>query len=192
MGSGFLKKEILYFDKPGRDNTEATFTSAKERAMELGIDTIVIASTSGEAAIHASTFFKNFKLIVITHSVGLHGPDIQEFTDEAKSIVLSNGGVVHTATHAFGGVGRSVRRKFNTYQTEEIIANTLRVLGEGMKVVCEVALMAADAGLVRTDSEVICIAGTGHGADTAVVLQAANAQDFFNIKIKEIICKPRL
>jgi hypothetical protein len=192
MGSTFFKKEVIYFDKPGKDNTEATFALAKERAVELGIDIIVIASTTGETASRASSFFKGFKLIVITHSAGLHGPDSQEFTDEARSIVLSNGGIVHTATHAFGSVGRSVRRKFNTYQTEEIIANTLKVLGEGIKVVCEIALMAADAGLVRTDSEVICIAGTGHGADTAVVLQPANAQDFFNIRIKEIICKPRL
>ena len=46
--------------------------------------------------------------------------------------------------------------------------------------------------LVRTDKEVVCIAGTGHGADTAVVLQPVNAQKFFDLKIKEIICKPRL
>ena len=40
-----------------------------------------------------------------------------------------------------------------------------------MKVVLEIAAMAADAGLVRTDEDVICIGGTGRGADTAVVLQ---------------------
>ncbi|MFH1928052.1 MAG: hypothetical protein ABIK79_07760 [Chloroflexota bacterium] len=54
------------------------------------------------------------------------------------------------------------------------------------------APMAADAGLIRTDEEVIAIAGTGRGADTAVVLQPAHAQDFFNLRVKEIICKPRL
>lgn len=185
-------RSVVYFSRPGKDNTEATFAAAKERAVELGINTIVIASTSGEAAIRASAFFQGFKLVVVTHSTGMHEPNVQGFTDEARSVVQSCGGVVHTATHVFGGVGRSIRRKFNTYQTEEIIANTLKVLGEGMKVVCEIALMAADAGLVRTDSEVVCIAGTGHGADTAVVLRPANAQDFFNMKINEIICKPRL
>jgi hypothetical protein len=65
-------------------------------------------------------------------------------------------------------------------------------MGEGMKVVYEIAVMAADAGLARTDEEIIAIAGTGRGADTAVVLKPANARDFFDIRVKEILCKPRL
>jgi hypothetical protein len=187
-----LNMNVVYFERPGKENTEATFAAAKGRAAELGIDTILIASTTGDTARKASEFFKGSKLVVITHSTGLREPNVQQFSDEARSIIRSNGGVVHTATHAFGGVGRSVRRQFNTYQTEEIIANTLRVFGEGIKVVCEIALMAADAGLVGTDRELVCIGGTGHGADTAVILRPANAQDFFDLKIKEIICKPRL
>ena len=53
------------------------------------------------------------------------------------------------------------------------------------------ALMAADAGLVRTNEEIVAIAGTGRGADTAVVLRPANAQNFFDLRVLEIICKPR-
>jgi len=53
-----------------------------------------------------------------------------------------------------------------------------------MKVVCEMALMAADAGLARTDEDVICIAGSGRGADTAVVLRPVNLIDFFDLKIR--------
>jgi hypothetical protein len=52
------------------------------------------------------------------------------------------------------------------------------------------ALMAADAGLVRTDELVLAIAGTGRGADTAVVLKPANAQTFFDLRFLEIICMP--
>jgi hypothetical protein len=77
----------------------------------------------------------------------------------------------------------------------EIVSQTLRILGQGMKVVCEIAAMAADAGLVRTDEEVIAVAGTGgagRGADTAVVLQPVNAHKFFETRVKEILCKPRL
>jgi hypothetical protein len=61
-----------------------------------------------------------------------------------------------------------------------------------MKVACEIAAMAADAGLVRTDAEIIAVGGTGRGADTAVVLLPNYSHRFFNMKIKEIICKPRL
>ena len=72
----------------------------------------------------------------------------------------------------------------------DIIANTLRIFGQGMKVVCEITLMAADSGLARTDEDVIAIAGSSRGADTAVVLAPVNSQDFFDLKVKEILCKP--
>lgn len=61
-----------------------------------------------------------------------------------------------------------------------------------MKVAVEITLMAADAGLIRTDQEAIAIAGTGKGADTALVLKPANAQTFFDLEIREILCKPRV
>jgi hypothetical protein len=50
--------------------------------------------------------------------------------------------------------------------------------------------MAADAGLVRTDEDIIAIAGTSHGADTAVVLKPVTSQNFFDLRVKEILCKP--
>ena len=192
MDSEAIKKSIVYYNRPGKENTEDTLTMAKERAIELGIDTIIVASTVGTTAIRAAEYFKGLKLVVVCHYTGFREPNVQELDTEARSAVESMGGVVHIATHTFGGVGRSIRNKFNTYQTEEIIAQTLRIFGEGVKVVCEIALMAADAGLVKTGQEVVCVAGTGHGADTAVVLQPVNAQRFLDLKIKEIICKPRL
>jgi len=64
-------------------------------------------------------------------------------------------------------------------------------MGQGMKVVIEISVMAADAGLVRTDEDIIAIGGSGRGADTAVVLRPVNSNDFFDLKVKEILCKPR-
>jgi hypothetical protein len=97
---------------------------------------------------------------------------------------------VLTCQHAFGGVGRAVRNKLSTYQVDEIMAYTLRIFGQGIKVAIELALMAADAGLVRTDEDVISVGGSGSGADSAIVLQPANSSRFFDLKVKEIICKP--
>ena len=86
--------------------------------------------------------------------------------------------------------GRAVRRKLGTYELEELVAFTLRTFGQGMKVAVEIALMAADAGLVRTGTPCISIGGTGEGADTAILLLPVNAQDFFDIRILEIWAKP--
>ena len=53
-------------------------------------------------------------------------------------------------------------------------------------------LTAADSGLVRTDEDAISVGGTSHGADTVLVLRPANSHNLFDLKIKEILCKPRL
>jgi len=89
-------------------------------------------------------------------------------------------------------VGRAVRKKLGTYELEEIIAYTLRIFGEGTKVAVEIALMAADAGLISTREPCISVGGTDRGADTAILLRPAHAQNFFDIRIMEILAKPQL
>ncbi len=182
----------VYFERPGRENTERTLEIAKARAEELGIKSILVASTRGETGARAVEVFQGYNLVVVTHSTGLREPNEQELSEEARAKIEAAGAKILTCQHAFGGVGRAVRKKLGTYELEEIIAYTLRIFGEGVKVACEIALMAADAGLVRTDEEVIAIAGTGRGADTAVILVPANAQTFFDLRILEVLCKPRL
>jgi hypothetical protein len=181
-----------YFDRPGKENTQRTLELARKRAEELGIRTILVASTRGETGKRACEVFQGYDVVVVTHSTGFKEPNYQELTDENRVAIEAAGGKILTCQHAFGGVGRAVRKKLGTYELEELIAYTLRLFGEGLKVAVEIALMAADAGLVRTDQPCIAIAGTGSGADTAVVLKPANAQTFFDLKVLEIICKPRL
>ena len=67
----------------------------------------------------------------------------------------ARGIAVHTVTHAFGGLSRAMRSKFNTHVIGDIVANTLRIFGQGMKVAVEITLMAADCGAVRTDETVV-------------------------------------
>lgn len=183
-------KKIVYFDEPGPQNTDEVLKLAKERADELGIKTIIVASTIGETGVKASEIFKGYNLIVVSHVAWFKGPDVEEFSKENYEKIIKNGGKIVTATHVFGGIGRAIRRKFNTIQVDEIIANVLRLFGQGMKVACEIACMAVDAGYVKPGEDVISIAGTGRGADTAIVMKTASTHDFFEIKIKEIICKP--
>ena len=166
--------------------------AAKKRADELGIRSVVVASTGGETGVKAAEMFSGYNVVVVTHSTGFGGQDVQELTPENRERILNAGGKILTTTHAFGGLGRAIRRKLNTYQYDEIVANTLRVFGQGTKVAIEIAMMAADAGLISVKEDVISIGGTDSGADTALVLQPANVQDFFDVKVREIICKPWL
>jgi hypothetical protein len=190
--SSEIQVTAAYFEKPGKENTQRTLELAKRRAEELGIKTILVASTRGDTGVQACEVFQGYDVVVVTHSTGFKEPDFQELTDENRAAIEAAEGKILTSQHTFGGVGRAVRKKLGTYELEELIAYALRLFGEGMKVVVEIAVMAADAGLVRTDESVIAIAGTSKGADTAVVLKPANAQAFFDLKVLEVLCKPRL
>jgi len=185
-----MEAKIVYFDEPGKENTDEVLRLAGLRAEELGIKTILVASTTGNTALKAVEVFRGARIVAVSHFTGMREPNTQDFTEENRQKLVSAGGAVLTATHLFSGLGRAMRKKFKMYLFEETVANTLRIFGQGMKVVCEIALMAADAGLVRTDEDIIVIGGTGRGADTAVVLRPVNSEDFFDLKVKEILCKP--
>lgn len=182
--------KIIYFKALGPENTEDVFRIAKARAEQLAIKNILIASTTGSTGAKATEFFKGSRVIVVSHFTGFREPNTQELSEKNRQRIDSNGGVILTTTHAFSGLSRAMRKKFNMYLFEEVVANTLRIFGQGMKVACEITLMAADAGLVRTDEDVIAMGGTGKGVNTALVLSPVNSQDFFDLRVKEILCKP--
>jgi len=184
--------ETMYFEKPGPENTTRTLEIAKRRADQLTIDTILVASTRGWTGAQAAELLGHHNLVVVSHSTGFVEPNVQQLTEENRAAIEDAGATILTCQHAFGGVNRAVRKKLGTYLTDEIIAYTLRTFGEGMKVCAEISLMAADAGLVSVGDPCIAVAGTGRGADTAVVLTPVNAQQFFDLQVMEILAKPRM
>ncbi len=185
-----MELKMVYFENPGAENTDETLRIARQRADELGIKNVVVASTTGDTAVRAMDAFQGLRVIVVTHVTGFRAPDAQEFTEENRQIVDSKRGVIVTAAHIFAGISRAMSNKYDSPGPGYIIADTLRTFGHGMKVAFEIAIMAADAGVVRTDEDVVSIGGTGRGADTAIVLAPVHNHHFFDIKVKEILCKP--
>jgi len=184
--------ETVYFEKPGPENTEETLKLAKKRAEEFGIRNIVVSSSTGETGVKASQIFEGYNVIVVSHVTGFRKPNFQEFLPKNRSIIENNGAKIITAAHAFGTLGRAVNKKFGTIQVDGIVSTVLRLFGQGVKVACEISCMAADAGLIGIDEETIAIGGTRTGVDTAVVLKPSNTHAFFDLTVKEIVCKPRL
>ena len=184
-------EKIIYFDSPEEADTEVTLEAAKERAKALNIRDIVVASTTGATGVKACRIFQGFNLVIVRQHTGFKQPNVQEMRPEYESEILKSGAKLLTATHALSGVERSIRRRLNTYGPVEILAEALRMLGQGLKVCIEIAVMAADAGLIPVDQDCVAIAGTNRGADTAVVLRPANSNNFFDLFVREIIVKPR-
>lgn len=185
------KVETTYFKEPGKVNSREALIIAKKRADELGLKDVVVASYTGETGALAAEIFKGYNLIVVAGMVGYLEPNQDRMKAEYKKTIEDSGGKIIRACHSFGALGRAVNKKFNAIQIDEIIAHVLRLFGAGVKVACECACMAADAGLIRTNQEVVSLGGNGGGADTAVILLPSNTHRFFDMRIREIICKPR-
>lgn len=181
-----------YFAETGAGNTSKTLELVRQYIAGNQVNHIIVATTSGKSAVAACQVLSPANLVIVTHSSGFASPNTQELTEENRLKIQDYHARLVTAAHAFGGIGRAVRRKFATFQVDEIIANVLRTFSEGVKVACEITLMAADAGCVASGEEVVAVAGTGGGLDTAVIIRAATSQDYFDLRVLELICKPRL
>jgi hypothetical protein len=187
-------QEIVYFDHPGPANTEAVVAAVARRRAELGIEHVVVASCSGATALKFAAALRGTgaKVICVTEHAGFFGGDEPCLSAERRRELEAMGVPILVCTHALSGVGRSITSKFGGVTPVELIAHTLRRFGgEGVKVAVEVAVMAADAGLVPTDRELIAVGGTESGADTALVLRAAHMNTFFDLEVREILAKPR-
>ncbi|MEM0057529.1 MAG: pyruvate kinase alpha/beta domain-containing protein [Candidatus Bathyarchaeia archaeon] len=186
----YTERKVTYFQTAGDQNTDTLLKIVKDYIEKEGIRDVVVASTTGETGVKAAKTFKGHNVIVVTHCFGFQKPGENELREEFKEEILRNGAKIFTGTHALSSVERAIRKNFGTLQPLELIANTLRLMGEGTKVCVEITLMAADAGLIPVDRDVVAIAGTGRGADTALRIKPANTFRFFDLKIREVIAKP--
>jgi hypothetical protein len=184
------EKKTTYFEETGKQNTETLLTLVKEYVEKEGIRDIVVASTTGETGAKASKLFKDCNVVTVTHASGFQEPGKTELLDQYKQEITANGAEIFTGTHALSSAERAIRKDFGTIQPLEVIANVLRLMGEGTKVCVEITLMAADAGLIPIDRDIVAIGGTGRGADTALRMKPAHAARFFDLRIREVIAKP--
>lgn len=188
-----IERKIVYFERPGYNNTMETLRLAVERCEELGIRYLVVASSSGETAMKAYDLVKdkNIKLVVVTYHTGFYEEGVNSMKPEIEEFLRREGVTIVRQSHVLSGLERSFTRKFGGLSRTEAVAEALRALfGHGLKVCVEITIMAADSGAIPIE-EVVAVGGRSRGADTAVVVRPAHMNNFFDMQIKEIICMPR-
>jgi hypothetical protein len=187
-----IEKKVLYFKKPGRDNTADCLSVVKE-ALKAGYGHVVVASTAGDTGLLFSDALKGSgaNLVVVTHSAGFREPNAVEMPADVRAKILANGAKVHTGTMVTHSLDTAFSAKFSGSYVTQVVAQSLRRFGEGAKVGCEIVMMAADAGLIPEGEEIIAVAGTARGADTVTVIRAAASKRFFDLNVLEILAKPR-
>ncbi len=177
------------------DNSDATFAIALKKAAELGTD-IVIATTSGNTALRFLEAAKAAgfvgRIVVVSHAYGSRQKGVNAMPEETRQKLMDEGAVVVTAAHALSGGERGLSSAFGGVYPLEIVAHTLRMISAGTKVCVEIGAMALDAGAIAYRKPVVCIGGTGRGADTACVVTPSYSASLMESRVNEFLCKPDL
>ena len=187
----YMEKKIYYFENPGEQNTDKLIDLVKSRHEDSEINNIVVASVSGRTALKVSEAITDSSIVSITHHAGFREKGKLETDPDVEKKLKELGIPTYTSSHSLSGVGRGISNKFGGVTPVEIMAETLRMISQGVKVCVEISIMAADAGLIPMDQEIIAIGGTAWGADTAVILTPSHMNSIFDLRIHEIIAMPR-
>lgn len=185
------ERKIIYFEEPGERNTEDTINAASQRLKDGDIKHVVVASHRGKTALKVAEKLKGSGIQVIAVTVAASTK--QEIKDEWNTNLpkLKELGVMtHRGVYSFAGVERAIKARWGGAGPAVLMGDTLKVLGEGVKVGVDISLMSADAGLIPAGENVMAIAGTSRGADTCMVIKSTYSSRFFDLAIREIVCKP--
>lgn len=187
-------RATVYFEEGGPQHTDQTLALALEALRERNLGYLVVAS-GGKTVLQAARRIRDdglaaVQLIGVTLQAGTwqtYGEPDWGQLDEAREL----GAAILTCTHSLmGNVESAIRSKFGGIPPVELIAHTLYMFSQGTKVAVEITMTAVDAGLVPAGRDVVAVAGTGGGADTAYVITAASTVDCFDLRVKELLCKP--
>ena len=189
-----MERNVIYFEKAGAENTATCLEVAKNAIANEGYKHIVVASTTGETGLLFSKALKGvpINIVIVTHSSGFKNMNVNEMPDDVRKKIEADGAKVFTGSMLTHSLETSFSIKFSGLYPTLIVANSLRRFGEGSKVCCEIVMMAVDAGLIPEGEEVLAVAGTAKGADTVVVIKSAASKRFLDLRVLEVLAKPRV
>jgi hypothetical protein len=179
-----MEEKIVYYPERGPENTAAVFDVVDRALAELDIHKVVVASTRGDTARYAMDRYagRDVRLVIVPHQYGF-GPE-QRFPQELVERARQEGHAVHFGTMLFH------QEKLFGEGPAQWVATFLRAFSQGVKVCVEILLMAGDAGLVTAGEQVVVVAGTGRGADTALVMTGTTSRELKAMHVSRILCKP--
>jgi hypothetical protein len=187
----FEEKKIVYFTKPGEHNTDKTLELAVKYAKENTIKTIVIGSATGTSALKLKEKASELDVVDVTYSEAVSYEDELEEFKKNKNKLEDAGIKIVKCSHAFSGVEKSLFKRYESMMPQILIADTLKLVSEGVKVAVECVLMAADVGAVSSKENVLALGGSGSGVDTCLLVKPTTTSNFFKLGILEIICMLR-
>ncbi|MBM4311050.1 MAG: hypothetical protein FJ119_08915 [Deltaproteobacteria bacterium] len=186
------EKTIVYFADKGPSNTDRTIACALACCRDQSIAKIVVATSSGETALKVrEATGPAIEVIAVTYGAGSRFVEEVAAFNANRTRLEAAGIRIVRGIHALSATERTFENKYAAKLIPlNLVSDSLRMLGQGMKVCVEVAIMAAEHGFITPAEDVVVIGGSGAGADTAVVLKPAYAAAMFDLRIRQILCKP--
>jgi len=172
-----MESRIIYFEKPGPQNTDLVVDTVAERLKKGDMKHIVVASDSGETALKLAKAAKG-KATIVDISMETVSKSIRAELEKLGVKILEN--------------------QIPAFRAKDLVPTkaTYYTLGQGFKVAVEVITMAATEGLLKLYSDAIGVGGTGEGADTAIVARATKPEEMFadetrkKMEVREILAMP--
>ena len=158
---------MTYFEAEGKGNLDTTLDLVKRTAEELGIQHIVVASTSGFTAEKVLDALNDLGV-----SLSVVGTERSRFASDVLKTLEDRGHVVCFS--------REVPSDY-----PDTASPALRRFSQGVKVAVQIAVIAAEKRLVSTEDDVISIGKW----DTALIVKPSDK--FAELKVRELICMPR-
>ncbi len=187
-----MSRNVEYFNKPGTENTPKC-VEIVSNLVDEGYKHVVVATTGGGTAILFGEALrgKSVNVVAVTHNVGFGKPNEDDCSPEARKKLESLGVKVFTGTILTRSIETAFMKKHQGLYPTYIVAETLRLFGQGIKVAVEIAMEACDAGLIPEGEDIVSVAGTGHGADTVAVIRAHPSHRFLDVRVRQILAKPQ-
>jgi hypothetical protein len=172
-----LERPTTYFLKPGPENTEEVISAVSKRLEEGDIKIVVVASTTGRTGVKFAESLKGkAKVVAISHEK--MDPKLKEEITNLRGVAVDQ---THLPLHQRG---------------MDKVRNAFYVLGQGFKVAVEVILIATDKAVIKPYEDVIGVAGSGEGSDTAIIARSTTTKEMFSedplrkLEVREIIAIP--
>lgn len=204
------KRMVQFFESVGEENTNEVIKTVVDRAEEGGIEAVIVASISGKTSVKVAEQLKKRGLRIKV--ICISGPPSWKKYPEYKFPLIKE--EMRKRLDALGiKVINDVEEPFKPItfrnwwekKTVEVFRpeadlfwmSLICVGGHGFRTAVEVVFMAEEAEVINKGEMVISIAGTGTGADTAIVMKTSRFEDAVGVdpekrmKIYEILAMPK-
>lgn len=194
--------QAYFFNKTGPDNTSKVIEAVRRRIRLGGVRKILVASESGRLALELRRTFPRVAIVCITYN--------EETRRKYRKPGLMKDELLRHEITVVDDVAEPLGREltFRNWWEKSTIRlpsqyadlfwmTLICVGGHGFRTAVEIVFMAVEAGVVSVGERVVSVAGTGWGADSAIVMKGSRQEDAVGenrekrMKVEEILAMPK-